>query len=191
MLSNKNLRLITGLATIITFTLHILSDLLEVFSGGFSATQLWINYVAFLPIPFLMIGLYAFQRPLSGWMSLTGAIAYGTSFIFFAGTTLYDLVAKTADYSTLLEELGEIYTFYGGLMVAGGILFGIAVIRAKVFPRWTGWLLILGVSLNLLFRLLAFPDLSQIIGSLVRNIAFIGMGIAILKTKKIEKITNY
>lgn len=191
MLSNKNLRLITGLATIITFTLHILSDLLEVFSGGFSATQLWINYVAFLPIPFLMIGLYAFQRPLSGWMSLTGAIAYGTSFIFFAGTTLYALVAKTADYSTLLEELGEIYTFYGGLMVAGGILFGIAVIRAKVFPRWTGWLLILGVSLNLLFRLLAFPDLSQIIGSLVRNIAFIGMGIAILKTKKIEKITNY
>ncbi|MEM8831708.1 MAG: hypothetical protein AAGE96_20460 [Cyanobacteria bacterium P01_G01_bin.19] len=72
---SKNLRLIIGLATIIASTLHILSDLLEVFSGGFSADQLWINYVAFLPIPFLMVGLYAFQRPLAGWMSLTGATA--------------------------------------------------------------------------------------------------------------------
>ncbi len=179
---SKNLRLIIGLPTIIASTLHILSDVLEVFSGGFSANQLWINYVAFLPIPFLTIGLYAFQRPRAGWMSLTGAIAYGTSFIFFAGTTLYALTAKTADYSTLVEELGSIYTFYGGLMVAGGILFGMAAIEAKVFPRWTGWLLILGVSLNLLFRLLAFPDLSQIIGSIFRNIAFIGMGMTVTKT---------
>ena len=181
---SKNLRFIIGLATIIASTLHILSDVLEVLSGGFSANQLWINYVAFLPIPFLMIGLYAFQRPRAGWMSLTGAIAYGTSFIFFAGTTLYALVAKTADYSTLLEELGSIYTFYGGLMVAGGILFGISAIKARVLPRWTGWLLIFGVSLNLLFRLLAFPDLSQIVGSIVRNIAFVGMGIAILRARK-------
>lgn len=181
---SKNLRLIIGLATIIASTLHILSDLLEVFSGGFSADQLWINYVAFLPIPFLMVGLYAFQRPLAGWMSLTGAIAYGTSFIFFSGTTLYALVTKTADYPTLIKELGSIYTFFGGLMVIGGILFGIAVIEAKVLPRWTGWLLMFGVSLNLVFRLLAFPDQSQIIGSMVRNIAFIGMGIAIARTRK-------
>lgn len=71
---SKNLRLIIGLATIIASTLHILSDVLEVFSGGFSANQLWINYVAFLPIPFLMIGLYAVQLLLASWMSLTGAI---------------------------------------------------------------------------------------------------------------------
>ncbi len=99
-------------------------------------------------------------------------------------TTLYAKVAKTANYSTLLEELGSIYTFYGGLMVTGGILFGIAVIIARVLPRWTGWLLILGVSLNLIFRLLTFPALTQIVGSIVRNIAFIGMGIAILRTRK-------
>ena len=179
------LPLIIGWIAIISPLLHILSDLLEVFGGGYGASQLWINYLAFLPIPWLMIGLYAFQRPRSSWMSLAGAIAYGTSFIFFAGTTLYALVSKTADYSTLLEELGGIYTFHGVLMVAGGILFGVAVIKARVLPRWTGWLLILGVSLNLLFRLLAFPDLSQIIGSIVRNIAFVGMGLAILQRKRI------
>lgn len=178
---SKNLRLIVGFVTIIAFTLHILSDVLEILGGGFSVNQLWINYVAFLPIPFLMIGLYAFQCSSSGWMSLTGAIAYGTSFIFFSGTTLYALVAKTVDYPTLVEELGSIYTFFGGLMVVGGILFGIAVIEAKVLPRWTGWLLIFGVSLNLLFSLLAFPDLSHIFASMVRNIAFIGMGVAIIR----------
>ena len=179
------LPLIIGWIAIISPLLHILSDLLEVFGGGYAASQLWINYLAFLPIPWLMIGLYAFQRPRSSWMSLTGAGFYGTSFIFFAGTTLYALVSKTANYSTLLDELGSIYTFHGGLMVAGGILFGVAVIKARVLPRWTGWLLIIGVSLNLLFRLLAFPDLSQIIGSIVRNIAFVGMGLAILQRKRI------
>ena len=97
---------------------------------------------------------------------------------------MYALVANTADYPTLIEELGHIYTFFGGLMVVGGILFGIAVIEAKVLPRWTGWLLIFGVSFNILFSLLAFPDLSHIFASMVRNIAFIGMGIAILKTRK-------
>lgn len=181
---HKNLPSIIGLTAIATSSLHILSDLLELIGGGFSASQLWINYVAFLPIPFLAIGLYAVQLPRAGWMSLAGAVAYGTSFIFFSGTTLYALVAKTEDYSTLLNELGHIYTFYGGLMVAGGILFGMAAIKAKVLPKWTGWCLILGVGLNLLFSLLAFPDLSQIIGSIFRNIAFIGMGTAILKTRK-------
>ena len=79
------LRLIIGWIAIISPLLHILSDLLEVFGGGFAASQLWINYLAFLPIPFLMIGLYAFQRPRSNWMSLTGAVFYGTSFIFLLG----------------------------------------------------------------------------------------------------------
>ena len=181
---SKNLRLIVGFTTIIASTLYILSDFLEILGDGFSAEQLWINYVAFLPIPFLMIGLYAFQLPPSGWMSLTGAIAYGTSFIFFSRTTLYALVAQTADYPSLVAELGSIYTFFGGLMVFGGILFGIAVIEARVLPKWTGWLLIFGVSLNLLFSLLAFPELSHIFASMVRNIAFIGMGIAILRTRK-------
>ena len=181
---STNIRLIISLATLISPILHILSDLLEVSKGGFSPSQLWINYVAFLAIPFWIIGLYAIQLPRSGWMSLTGAIAYGASFIFFAGTTLYALVSQTVDYSTLLEELGSIYTFHGGLMIIGGLLFGAAIIRAQVLPRWTGWLLIFGVSLNLLFRLLAFPDLTQIIGSTIRNVAFIGMGIAILRTRK-------
>ncbi len=181
---SKHIRLIIGLATLISPILHILSDLLELFGGGFSSSQLWINYVAFLFIPFYMVGLYAIQRPHVGWMSLTGAIAYGASFIFFAGTTLYALVSTTEDYSTLVEELGSIYTFHGGLMVAGGLLFGASVIQGRVLPRWTGITLILGVSLNLLLRLLALPDLTQIVGSTIRNIAFIGIGITILGTRK-------
>lgn len=184
---SRNLRLLIGFTTVIAPTLHTISDLLEVTGGGFSANQLWLNYVAFLPIPFFIIGLYAIQRPYVGWMSLTGAIAYGISFIFFAGTTLYALILKTENYSTLIEELGSIYAFHGGLMVVGGLLFGAAVIRARVLPRWTGWLLILGVSLNLLLYLLALPNLTQIIGSTIRNIAFIGMGITIISKNKQTK----
>ena len=177
---SRNLRLLIGFATVIAPTLYTISDLLEVTGGGFSANQLWLNYVAFIPIPFFIIGLYAIQSPRAGWMSLIGAIAYGISFIFFTGTTLYALILKTENYSILIEELGSIYAFHGGLMVVGGLLFGAGVIQARVLPQWTGWLLILGVGLNLFLYLLGLPDLTQILGSTMRNIAFIGMGIAIL-----------
>lgn len=66
-------------------------------------------------------------------------------------------------------------------MVAGGIVFGAAVVRARVLPPWTGFALIAGVSLNLLVAVLPAPPIVQMVGSAVRNVAFIGMGVALLR----------
>jgi hypothetical protein len=154
---------------------------MEVVGDGFSGVQLAINYAAFVAMPFVMIGLYALQKPRVGVEGLIGALAYGAAFVYFAGTTMYAIARPIADYPTLLEELGVIYTAHGALMVLGGILFGAAVSRARVLPRWTGLALITGVSLNMFVALIDAPPILQVVGSGVRNLAFVAMGVEVLR----------
>jgi hypothetical protein len=76
--------------------------------------------------------------------------------------------------------VGPIYWTHGAFMVLGGLLFGLVILRAGVFPRWTGVLLVIGVLLNLFVGLLPVPDIGQVLGSVLRNAALIGMGFALL-----------
>lgn len=175
------LRRLIGLTAVIAPAMHVFSDLLEVLGGGYSSWQLWINYASFVVLPFLIVGLHAAQYARGGWPSLAGALLYGSSFVFFAGTTQYALVQKIPDYEVLLAELGPTYWAHGALMVLGGVLFGLATARAGVFPRWTGVLLVIGVLLNLLVGLLPVPDIGQVLGSVLRNAALIGMGVALVR----------
>jgi hypothetical protein len=70
-----NERRLVGISTVVAPVLHSVTDLLEVREGGFSAAQLAINYAAFVTIPFVVLGLYAAQRPHVGWIGLSGAVA--------------------------------------------------------------------------------------------------------------------
>lgn len=179
-------RRLVAAGAIIAPILHSTSDLLELV-GGYSPAQLWINYLAFLAIPFVMIGLHAVQRPHAGAGSLLGALAYGSAFTYFAGTTTYALVRGTPDYATLLHELGPAYTVHGAVMIVGGIAFGWGVIRAGVIPRWTGILLGVGVITNLVVALGALPPLGHVAGTLIRNVALVGMGAAVLRGARARK----
>jgi hypothetical protein len=172
---------IIAIAAIIAPTLHLLSDVLEWTGGGFSQIQLLINYAGFLPMPFLMLGLYAYQRPRIGWDGLIGSVLYGVAFIYFAHTTLIALEETISNYEMLLGKLGGIYTFHGGLMVAGGTMFGIASLRAKVLWRGAVSLFMAGIILNLGVALLPLPDILQILGSSVRNLGLITMGVSIIR----------
>jgi hypothetical protein len=172
---------IIAITAILAPTLHLLSDVLEWTGGGFSRTQLLINYAGFLPIPFLMIGLYAYQHPQIGWDGLIGSVLYGVAFIYFAHTTLIALEDTISNYEMLLAKLGGVYTFHGGLMVAGGTLFGIASLRAKVLGRGAISLFMVGIILNLGVALLPLPDILQILGSSVRNLGLIAMGVSVIR----------
>jgi hypothetical protein len=165
-----------GLITIIASLLHLISDVIEFIGGGFSRGQLLINYVGFLPMPFVIIGLYAVQRPRIGWLGLAGAILYGISFIYFIHTTLYALEESIPNYEILWGRLGGVYTFHGGLMVAGGLMFGGASLKARVLGRKWVALFMAGVVINLFLSILPVPEILQIAGSTVRNAGLIGMG---------------
>jgi hypothetical protein len=179
----RPLRQLIGIAAIVGPGLHLLSDVLEWVGGGFSPVQLWVNYVAFVLMPFLMVGLYTVQRPQAGWAVLWGSLLYGAAFIYFSFTTLYALSEHLADYAALWQKLGPVYTVHGGLMVIGGALFGLASWQIKVLPRRALLAFLAGLLLNLLFSLLPVPELWQTIGSTLRNLGLMDIGAALLTAR--------
>ena len=78
-MSRNKLCIIVGSITLLSSIMYILSDIIELLGGGFSATQLHLTYAAFLFIPFFLIGLYTLQLPRAGGLGLAGAATYGIS----------------------------------------------------------------------------------------------------------------
>ena len=70
-------------------------------------------------------------------------------------------------------------TVHSALMVIAGIAFGVAIVRASVLPRWTGAALILGMILMTVGT--ALPDVAQTAAAGVRDLAFAGMGAALVR----------
>jgi hypothetical protein len=176
-----NLRVLVGLSAVIAPLLHSLSDLIEFSQGGFSTGQLWLNYIAFLPMSWLLLGIYAVQKdPEPGLPALAGALLYGSAFTYFSHTTLLALEQHVATYEALWSGLGITYTIHGALMVCGGLMFAISALSARWLPKAPLLLFISGLTFNLVLALLPVPDLFQIAGSAMRNIGLMAMGYSIL-----------
>lgn len=169
-----------GIAALAAPALHSITDLMEWQHGGFSAVQLGLNYLAFLPMPWLLLGLYVVLRPRGHALALAGALLYGAAFTYFAHTTLFALATRAASYEALWDALGPLYTLHGALMVGGGLLFAGAGLRSGWRPRWALWLFAVGLTVNLLLALLPAPDLLQTVGSGLRNLGLMGLGWAVL-----------
>lgn len=167
-----------GLAAVAFSALYFVSDVLELANGGFSTPQLVLTYLAEAAIPLFVLGLYAVQRPRIGRLGLLGALGYAYAYVFFTGTVMLALVDRSPDWESLVGELGPWVTVHGLLMVLAGSAFGLAVFRARVLPRWSGLLLILGVVLVALASPL--PGAAQTLCAGVRDFAFTGMGLSLL-----------
>jgi hypothetical protein len=175
------LRVLVGSAAIAAPILHSLTDAMEWYRNGFSTAQLWLNYLAFLPMPWLLLGLCAVRTESLGAVALFGAVLYGFAFTYFAHTTLHALATGAPDYASLWQQLGPIYTFHGALMIIGGLLFAGAAIGAKSLPRIAVLLFGGGLLLNLVLALVPAPEILQTVGTALRNAGLVGMGYATLR----------
>ena len=178
--SKPQLNVVVGIAALVAPALHSLTDVMEWYQGGFSATQLWINYIAFLPMPWLLLGMYAAHEPRPNAVGLVGALLYGVAFTYFAHTTLYALTDHVLTYEALWLRLGDLYTVHGALMVLGGFMFAWSTLRAGWLPGGALLLFATGILWNLALALLPAPDILQTIGSAARNLGLMAMGYAIL-----------
>ena len=113
-------------------------------------------------------GLYLRQSGRMGWLGLAGFVAFAAAWALqvpyvFVNAYILPLLAAPAPAfvesylgivsgvpATMgLGALPTIYLVVGVLYLLGGLLFGIAVFRARVLPRWSGALLALGSVLPL------------------------------------------
>ena len=168
-----------GWAAIVFSAVYLFSDVLEVIEGGFSTLRLSLTYVSEAAIPLFVVGLYAVQRPLVSRSGLLGALAYAYSYVFFTTTVMYALVARSVDYAAVTKSFGVWMTIHGLVMLIGGWTFGLAVVRARVFPRWTGYALMAGVVL--VAAASDLPTLARTIAEAFPAVAFAGMGAATLR----------
>ena len=177
---SRALAVVVGVAAVVAPLLHSLTDAMEWYHHGFSDVQLWLNYVAFAPMPWLLLGLYAVHESELGLAGLAGALLHGVAFTYFSHTTLLALAEHVPTYEVLWQRLGLLYTVHGAFMVMGGLLFAIAAWRARELPRVAVGVFAAGLLLNLALAALPAPDILQTIGTACRNAGLIGVGAAVL-----------
>jgi hypothetical protein len=175
---------IVGVAAVLFSALYLLSDLIELAQGGFSTVQLVLTYISEAAIPLFVIGIYAAQRPSIGHLGLFGALGYAYTFVFFTSTVVFALIQHTRDWAVLKSQMGAWIDVHSTLMVVTGVVFGYAVIRARVVPRWTGALLI--VAMLSMAAGTGLPDAVQTGAAATRDVAFAAMGVALLRIARRE-----
>jgi hypothetical protein len=174
---------LVGLTALVFSALYLASDIIEAVQGGFSGGQLGLTLIAEAAIPVFVIGLYLVQRPQIARLGQLSAAAYAYSYVFFTGTVVYALTDGTSNYTALSHDLQPWMTIHGAVMVLAGVGFGVAVIRAKVLPRWTGVMLMAGVVLVSVSQTL--PEGPQLLAAALRDLGFAGMGASLLTAGRV------
>ena len=174
----EGLRTAVGLAAIGFSALYVVADVVELLQGGFSVVRLAMTYAAEAAIPLFVLGIYGLQRPRIGRLGFFGAVTYAYSYVFFTSTVVYALVADVPDYQAVTDAFGSWMTAHGAIMVVGGLAFGLAIVRARELPRWTGVCLMAGVVL--VAAASGLPTLARAVAEVFPAAAFTGMGLALL-----------
>ncbi|HEX2911626.1 MAG TPA: hypothetical protein VH186_12520 [Chloroflexia bacterium] len=150
-----------GLSFVLFLLLHPYNEL-----AGAHASHMatWVpahsfHFLGALLTLFGLVGLYIRQLRESGWLGLAGFVVSFCGMTMFAGTGLitayiWPVIAK-ADPSFVEPDgpmfkdplaIGVIDSTYA-VMVVGFLLFGVAIYRARIFPRGGAILTMLGVIL--------------------------------------------
>jgi hypothetical protein len=162
--------LLIRVAAVVFPAVYFISDLIEVAQGSFSTFRLILTYIGEAGFPIFVIGIYATEFQRLGRLGLFGAVAYAYSYLFFTSTVIYALIAKIPNWTALTKAFGPWMAVHGAIMVAGGIAFGLSVVRATVMPGW--------------------PNAERTVAASLPDIAFAGMGIALTRSALTSRQTR-
>lgn len=146
------------------------------------------------PLSYIILGRLAMQR--SPWLATIGiACGFVGSVVWslFAGETFWLAAATHVDVDTQFLLVGKAYVanwavlvMHGGWVIGhllGYVLLGIALLRARVIPRWAAWLIIVS---PLVMGPIAYGTglgLLQVLGYVLVFIGSIPAALAILKLR--------
>ncbi len=157
-----------GLAAMVGGVLYVLAELLDIYNfvllgeEEFSAVaatasfavETWLFLLGNVLVLFGLFGLYVRQS------EATGPLLHVGFLVAFLGTALGVGAswAETFIVPTLVDAAPELldagpplgYALSFGIFAIGWVLFGVAALRARVYPRWAALLLIVGAVLSFL-----------------------------------------
>lgn len=200
-MSSRTLYRLSGGTLIVGSLLIIVNSILSnvLFSGGRNPTPqqymslpwLLVSLVSLIGSLLFVIGLpgmYLRQAGRAGVLGLVGFIlVFFGELLFGAFSTLQVIVLpllaqvapKLLEGETLPGGMFLLLLVFSLLDMIGAILLGIATMRAHVFPRWTGVLLIIaGIGMGLLF---VFPGaIIETVSSIAFSAAFLWCGYTLI-----------
>jgi hypothetical protein len=147
-------------------------------------------------------GMYLSQVRRNGLLGLVGYLVFATGYLFITCTSLIaafvlpsiadtdpqyvkDVIALATGQGTVTGDIGALDTIWqiqGLCYLAGGLLFGIALYRARVLPRWAAVLLATSGPVSALFTVL--PDAFYRLVAYPNAIAMIALGYALWRSQR-------
>jgi len=170
-------------------------------------TMPWMAIIAlkFLMCLFFLVGiagLYLRQMSRAGWLGLAGFVLFSVSWWLQAGYVFTELlvlpplapvspelvdsflsIANQHPASLDIGQFGTVYGILGLFYLVGGILFGVATLRAGVLPRTPSGLLAVAALITPAAALL--PHELQRYAAIPMGIAFIWLGFALWFPRKV------
>ncbi len=151
-----------------------------------------------------IVGLYARQVNKAGWLGLVGFLLFAlswalqTAFVFAEAYIMPPLAAAAPTFvdgylgisygNTGATDFGSLPIIYGlivgGGYMLGGLIFGIATLRAGVLPRWAAGLLAATAALTPLAAL--FPHAIQRLAAMPMGLALACLGYALWTERRAQ-----
>ncbi len=191
-----------GVIFILIQPLHPHEDAASVMTGAWVSVHLASMAMAILGLAGIT-GVYATQASRVGLLGLLGWVVFALFFLTqlavnFAEAFILPLTAEglpelTEDIASLFASGYVLQTDVGILAIlapigavlylGGGVLFGVAIIRAALLPRWTGVLLILASVASLSAAILPH-DLARY-AAVPMGAALVAIGITFLARQRV------
>ena len=152
-------------------------------------------WVSALLLQLGLVGLYAYQVKQTGWLGLVGFVLafIGTALvgsILLYVSTVLPLIASEAQ--AIFAQAATPPVFIQPVFVLGfglgWILLGVATMRAGVLPRWSGLLLIIGVTLFVVSETVLFEarlaHTLVTVGDVIFGLGLMWLGYALWSEKR-------
>ena len=171
------------------------------FINSFGALTLAAGMINLLAYTFLLPGLVILHTAQAERAGGIGAVGFllthlsSTLYIIPAYLIMAQLAGQIDTNRALMASwvdipVGRVSSY---AILLGILLFGVSVIRAGVFPRWTGWLLVIGLAILLPSQFAPQAYLFTIfwvIGAVLQGIALGWMGWTLLRGKSAEEVVQ-
>jgi hypothetical protein len=129
-------------AAILGYLCWIGSEVVEIAQGGYNSTVYYLTAAFHFFAGFGIWGLHFLQNRSKNTLSAAGTVMISLSYLALAYLPIQVMHSGLSNLEFI--EANPIYKIPAMINVVGMIVFGIAVIRAKFFPAWTGVIIIFG-----------------------------------------------
>lgn len=164
-----------GIAGVASGGVFVLLSLISLAMRGPSSVLDVIFLIAWLLTLISVAGLHAVQQGRYGLLGRAGSLVLAVGIV----TSIIGTAAEVAGIAVLVWLAFPVGML---LMLVGFVLLGIATIRARVLPRWSGVILIAALPLTAIAGgILVESDLGDYPGVAVMGVAWLALGYALLQ----------